>query len=373
MNFIVPTLLGLESFCARELKRMGYDTQVEDGRVMFSGDEHALADANINLRTGERVLIKVAEFEALTFEELFENTKNAPWSDYIPCGGAFPVKGHSLKSQLASVPDCQKIIKKAVASKLGEKYGFEKVPEDGELYQIQFSIRKNVVTLMIDTSGAPLHKRGYRTLHNLAPLRETIASAMIMLSYWKYETPLIDPFCGSGTIPIEAVMFKKNIAPGVNRAFAAENFSYIQNSVWEQAREKAKSFERDIPLEVYGYDINPECVSISEENARRSGTDGYIKFAQRDVRKFFVEENCGSVICNPPYGERLGEKKECYNLYADMGKVFRNYDMWSYYILASDEDFEKHIGQKADKKRKVYNGMIKCNIYQYFDKMHKIK
>ena len=371
MNFIVPTLLGMESFCARELKRMGYETQTEDGRVMFSGDESAIAAANINLRTGERVLIKVAEFEATSFEELFENTKNAPWSDYITSDGAFPVKGHSLKSQLASVPDCQKIIKKAIATNLGNKYGMETLPENGAMYQIQFSIRKNIVTLMIDTSGMPLHKRGYRTLHNLAPLRETIASAMVMLSYWKYETPLVDPFCGSGTIPIEAVMFKKNIAPGINRSFAAESFPNIPKEIWTLEREKAKSLERDIPLEVYGYDINPECVKISEENARRSGTDAFIKFEQRDVRKFSPSAETGSVICNPPYGERLGEKKECYKLYSDMGKIFRKYPMWSYYILASDEDFEKHLGDKSDRKRKVYNGMIKCNIFQYFDKAHK--
>lgn len=371
MDFIVPTLLGLEYFSARELKRMGYEPHSEDGRVMFSGDEYALARANVNLRTGERVLIKVAEFEAQTFEELFENTKKADWSRFIPVNGVFPVKGHSLKSQLASIPDCQKIIKKAIATSLGEKYGMERMPENGAMYQIQFSIRKNVVTLMIDTSGVPLHKRGYRTLHNLAPLRETIASAMVMMSFWKYETPFVDPFCGSGTLPIEAVMFKRNMAPGVNRSFAAESFEWIPKSVWDEERERARSFERDIPLEVYGYDINPECVRISEENAKRCGIDSYISFKQADALSFAPVSSEGTVICNPPYGERIGDREECFKLYGKLGKVFGKYDMWSYYILAADEDFEKHFGAKADKKRKVYNGMIKCNVYQFFDKNHK--
>ncbi len=368
MNFdlIVPTLLGLESFCARELNRMGYETKTEDGRVMFSGDETSIARANINLRTGERVLIKVGEFKAESFEELFENTKSLDWSRYIPLGAAFPVTGHSLKSQLASIPDCQKIIKKAVATSLGSSYGIDYLPEDGAAYKIKFSIRKDIVTLMIDTTGEPLHKRGYRTEANLAPLRETIAAAMVLLSFWKYETPLVDPFCGSGTILIEAAMFKRNIAPGINRSFAAENFPYISDTVWMEERKRAKEAERDIPLKLFGSDVDAECLKIAQNNAKRAGVDDCITFAQKDAGDFTAPEEYGAVICNPPYGERIGEKRECEKLYNALGKAFSKNPHWSYYILTSHEDFEKFYNKKADKKRKVYNGMIKCNVYQYF-------
>jgi len=368
LDFVVPTLLGLEAFCAKELKRMGYETTVEDGRVMFSADETAVARANINLRTGERVLIKVAEFEARSFEELFDKTKNIDWSIYIPFGGCFPVKGHSLKSQLASIPDCQAIIKKAVATSLGEKYGEEQLPETDALYKIQFSIRKDVVTLMIDTSGAPLYKRGYRTESNDAPLRETIAAAMVILSYWKYETPLVDPFCGSGTILIEAAMFKRNIAPGINRSFVSESFPYIPSDVWESERASARAAKRDLPLELYGYDTDPECIKIASANAERAGVLDCISFGVADAADFEAPSRVGSVICNPPYGERLGEKSECEVLYRKIGKAFLKNDFWSFYILTSHEGFEKLFGKTASKRRKVYNGMIKCNIYQYFGK-----
>lgn len=368
MNFelIVPTLLGLEAFCARELKRLGYETHTEDGRVMFSGDESAIAAANINLRTGERVLIKVGEFKAESFQELFENTKKLPWHIFIPLGGVFPVTGHSLKSQLASIPDCQKIIKKAIATELGREYGMDMLPETGDLFKIKFSIRKNIVTLMIDTSGDPLYKRGYRTESNMAPLRETIAAALVLLSFWKYETPLVDPFCGSGTILIEAAMFKRNIAPGINRSFAAEKFPYISSDIWEREREKAKSAIRELPLRLYGSDIDSECLKIAENNARRAGVEDCISFSLADAADFVTPEKYGAVICNPPYGERLGEKKECEELYRKLGRAFSKNKNWSYYILTSHEGFEALYGRKADKKRKLYNGMIKCDVYQYF-------
>ena len=366
-ELVIPTLLGLESFTAREVKRLGYtDIKTEDGRITFRGDAAAICRANIGIRTGERVLLKIGEFHAETFEELFQQTKALPWSHFIPREGAFPVKGHSLKSTLASVRDCQAIIKKAVAVSLGETYGCTQLPEDGALYQIQFSIHKNKVLLMIDTSGQPLHKRGYRIQSNLAPLRETIAAAMVMVSYWKFEYPLIDPFCGSGTIPIEAAMIKKNISPGMHRSFSAEQFPWLPEKLWKLARDEAASLIRHIPLDITGIDIDQKTVEIARQNAVRAGLDGVIRFHAGDARHITSDRAYGAVICNPPYGERLGEKKDCEALYRQIGKAFSALPDWSYYILTSNEAFEGLFGRRADKKRKIYNGMIKCNLYQYF-------
>jgi len=368
-ELIVPTLFGLEAFVVRELKRLGYEnTTTEDGRVTFSGDSLAICRANLWLRSGERVLVKVAEFNALSFEELFENTKAIDWSRFIPVNGAFPVKGFSLKSKLASVRDCQAIIKKAVVDSLGASYGITQLPEDEECYQIQFSIMKDRVTLMIDTSGESLHKRGYRKISNAAPLRETIAAAMVMMSYWKFEYPFADPFCGSGTIPIEAAMFKRNIAPGLLRNFSAESFNFIPEKLWAQARDEAISLKRDTPLEIFASDIDPEAVEIATENARLAGVDDVIKPKIANALDFSCSSPYGTIICNPPYGERLSDVKECEKLYAKMGKAFSALADWSYYVLASNENFEKLFGKKADKKRKIYNGMIKCNVYQFFGK-----
>ncbi len=368
MEFAVPTLMGLESFTARELKRLGYETKTEDGRVCFSGKSEDIARANMFLRTGERVLIKVSEFTALSFEELFEKTKAIDWSLFLDKNASFPVKGHTLKSQLASVRDCQAIIKKAIAVSLSEKYKTEWLPEDGVNYQIQFNILKDRVTLMIDTSGEPLHKRGYRIKSNLAPLRETIAASIVMLSYWKFEDVLCDPFCGSGTIPIEAVSFKKNIAPGINRSFQAENYPFIPQNAWEDAREEAKSNIRDLKLQIYASDIDKDCIEISKENAKRAGVLSDINFTVKNALDFKSDLSGGTIMCNPPYGERLGEKKECEELYKAFGKTFKNLDNWSLYLLTSNEKFESLFGKKADKKRKLYNGMIKCDLYQYFSK-----
>lgn len=369
IEITVPTLLGMEAFAAKEIRRLGYETTaVEDGRITFSGDLEAVCRTNIQLRTGERALIKIGEFQALSFEELFEKTYSLDWERWIGKNSAFPVKGHCLKSKLASTRDAQAIIKKAIAKRLSQKYGIEWLPEDGNVYQIQFSIMKDKVTLMIDTSGEPLHKRGYRQKSNLAPLRETIAAAMVMMSYWKFEYPLCDPFCGSGTIPIEAAMFKRNIAPGINRSFAAQNFVQFEPQLWEKAREEAKSLERDIPLEIYAYDIDADTVSLAERNARIAGVEKYIKFKRTDAADFYTETPNGTIICNPPYGERLSDKKECEILYRKIGKTFSRLNNWSYYILTSHEGFEEIFGRKADKRRKLYNGMIKCNVYQYFGK-----
>lgn len=365
-ELVVPTLFGLEAFVSREIKKLGYETTVEDGRVTFRGDANAICRVNIWLRTGERVLIKVGEFSAVTFDELFEQTKALPWNRYIPKNGAFPVKGFCLKSQLASMRDCQAIIKKAVAESLSRSYGISWLPEDEEAYQLQFSVMKDKVTLMIDTSGDGLHKRGYRRIANAAPLKETIAAAMIMLSYWKYEYPLADPFCGSGTIPIEAAMFKRNIAPGLLRGFSAQNFRFIPTSLWNEAKEEAMSLKRDTPLTIYASDIDSSVVETAAENAKLAGVDDVVKPISAKAEDFYNSERFGSVICNPPYGERMGDAAECEKLYNNIGKAFKNLQDWSYYIIASNENFETFFGQRANKKRKLYNGTIKCNIYQYF-------
>ncbi len=366
-EIVVTTLFGLEALAAREIRRLGYETSlVEDGRVCFRGDWQAVCRANLWIRTGERVLIKVGEFSAVTFDELFEKTKKIDWSNWVGKNDAFPVKGYSLKSTLASVRDCQSIIKKAIANGLSEAYGTTWHEESGIKYQIQFSIFKDKVTLMLDTSGEGLHKRGYRQISNIAPLKETLAAALVELSHWKYEYPLCDPFCGSGTIPIEAAMIKRNIAPGIMRSFAAEKFSQIADSIWGQARDEAKSLKRDVPLEIYSYDIDSVTVEIAKANAQKAGVGEFVKPQTGDARNIHFDMPYGTIICNPPYGERIGEIKECEKLYKEIGVSFKKLDKWSYYIITSNENFEKIFGKTANKKRKLYNGMIKCNLYQFF-------
>lgn len=366
-EIVVPVLFGLEAFTAKEIRRLGYETvSVEDGRVTFEGGYRDAYRANLWLRTGERVLIKAAEFDALTFEELFEKTKAVDWQRFLSINSAFPVRGHSVKSQLASVRDCQAIIKKAIATKMSQSCGVEWLPEDGTQYQIQFSILKDKVTLMIDTSGEPLHKRGYRQYSNAAPLRETIAAAMVMMSYWKFEYPLLDPFCGSGTIPIEGALFKRNIAPGLGREFAMNGFDQMTQSIISEAADEAQSLEKDVPLEIYASDIDKSCTELTRSNAEKAGVGQFITVSNQKAEDIFIDKPYGTIICNPPYGERMGEKKECERLYSNIGKNFKRLDKWSYYILTSNENFEKLFGQRASKKRKIYNGMIKCNIYQYF-------
>ena len=366
-EIIIPCIFGLEALIAKELKWLGYEThKVEDGRVTFLGTFEDVARVNLNLRCGERVLIKVGEFSAVSFEELFEKTKALDWSHWLSKSSAFPVKGFCLKSTLASMRDCQAIIKKAIVSSLSQKYGIEWFEEDGATYQIQFSVMKDLVTLMIDTSGDGLHKRGYRRISNAAPLKETIAAAMVMLSFWKYEYPLCDPFCGSGTLPIEAAMFKRNIAPGLMRTFACEGFEQSDPVLWSRLREEAESKIRNTPLTILASDIDPKSIEIATENARIAGLSDVIKPQVLDATKFTSDIRYGSIICNPPYGERLSDAKECQKLYHDMGKAFEKLPDWSYYILASDENFETNFGRKADKRRKIYNGMIKCNIFQYY-------
>ena len=366
-EIIITTLFGLESVTAREVRCMGYETSsVEDGRVTFLGDMEAVFKANLWIRTGERVLIKVAEFTAVTFEELFEQTKSVKWHHWIGKDDAFPIKGYSLKSILASVRDCQAIIKKAIAESLSEKHGISWFEETGAVYQIQFSLLKDKVTLMIDTSGEGLHKRGYRRVSNAAPLKETLAAAMVELSHWKYEYPLCDPFCGSGTIPIEAAMIKRNIAPGLWRSFAFERFSQTDMRMWNMIKEEAEASEKNIALDICACDIDADTVEIARCNADNAGVGAFVKPFQGDARKIMTAKSYGTVICNPPYGERLGEIKECERLYREIGLNFQKWDKWSYYIITSNENFEKCFGKKSNKKRKLYNGMIKCNLYQFF-------
>lgn len=364
----VPCPLGTESITAHQVRELGYETtNVVDGSVSFEGDEEAIALANINLRSGERVLIKMGEFKAITFTELFDNVKKLPWENFIGKNDAFPVKGYSLKSKLFSVPDCQSIIKKAVVSRLSEKYNITWFEETGAMYKIQFAIMKDIVSVFIDTTGAPLYKRGYRAEGVLAPLRETLAFSMIDISRWRGDRPFADPFCGSGTIPIEAALYALNIAPGKMRHFECEKWDMFKNNVFHDARQEALDNERrDEKVEIYGSDIDPEAVSLAISNAKKAGVSDKIKFFRADVKDVRAFKDKGIVMCNPPYGERLMDTKSVERLYKTMGRKFTEFENASKLILTSFENFENFYGKKADKKRKLYNGMLKCNLYMYF-------
>ncbi len=359
---------GLEAVVARELKALGYENQrTENGKVTFTGNEQAICRANLWLRSADRVLVKMGEFKALSFEELFQQTKALPWEQWLPAEACFPVKGKSVKSQLYSVPDCQAIVKKAVVEKLKETYCREWFEETGPVYTIEVAILKDVVTLTIDTTGPGLHKRGYRKLSAEAPLKETLAAAMVSLSRWQPERTLIDPFCGSGTIPIEAALIGQNIAPGLNRDFAAEKWPNLPTRYWEEAREEARDLaEYDRPLRIIGSDIDKNVLSLARYHARQARVDGQIHFQRQPVKDLSSKFKYGYIICNPPYGERLGEKKEVEHLYREMGKVFKELGTWSFYVLTANENFEKLFGRQADKKRKLYNGRIKVDFYQFF-------
>lgn len=368
LTIVVPTLFGVESITAREIKALGYEVvRVEDGRVTFTGDASAVCRANLWLRTGERVLIQIGQFEAVTFDELFEKSKALPWEKWITKHVAFPVKGSSVKSKLFSVSDCQSILKKSIVERLKQSYDVDWFDEQGAVYQVVFTILRDQVTLMLDTSGAGLHKRGYRLKSNQAPLRETVAAALLELSVWHENRPFADPFCGSGTFPIEAAMIASRRAPGLHRPFAGEKFSQLDRHLWNQAREEAEDlYIQDAAPMIFGYDIDPDCVALSLENARRAGVEHMISVSERDVAAFHQPEEYGVVVCNPPYGERLGDVKSARRLYGLMGRQFGECPTWSVYALTSDEEFEQFYGKKADKKRKIYNGMLKCDCYQYF-------
>ena len=369
MNYrmCVPCLLGLEGPIADELKRLDIpDVAAENGRVFFSGGDAELARANICLRVGERVLIELGSFEARSFDELFEGTKALPWEAMLPSDAAFPVKGYSLNSTLFSVSDCQKIIKKAVVERLKSVYGLEWFPETGALYQIQFSIMKDRVSLCIDTSGDGLHKRGYRPAHNAAPLKETMAAAMVKFSRYRGRDDFCDPFCGSGTIPIEAALIAKNRAPGLNRSFTAQRWQSIPPRVWKDEREAARAREFRGDYRIVGSDVDPKALEIARENARRAGVDDVVRFEQADAMQFDRRTERGVIVTNPPYGERIMEKQEAEALYRGFGQALARCENWSLYLLSSHTEFERCFGRPADKKRKLYNGMIKCELFMYF-------
>ena len=374
MEFSVPCLFGLEGLAGDELRRLDMENvRVENGRVLFSGDGLALARANVCLRTGERVLIVLADFKATTFEELFQGVYRANLEDYIPRDGVFPVKGHCLNSQLMSVPDCQAIVKKAASRRLGEKYGVNWLPETGAKYQLQFSIMNDRVQLYLDTTGPGLHKRGYRANGNDAPLRETLAAAMVMLTHYRGREFLWDGFCGSGTIPIEAALIAKNKAPGAFRRFSAEAFSWLDPKLWGQVRTEAKDKEFHGNYRILGSDNDPKCVSLSMANARKAGLGDLIEFKDGDATKMSLPTDEGIFIANPPYGQRMMEQKSAQRLYADLGRHLRYADGWKKYIITSEPEFEHYFGARADKKRKLYNGMIKCDYYMYLNSQRKNK
>lgn len=368
MKFSVPCLLGLEGLIADELRRMdAQNVAAQNGRVDFEGDESILARANICSRYAERILIRMGEFRAETFEELFQGVKKIPWEMFIGEKDAFPVKGYSLDSKLFSVSDCQAIIKKAVVERLKAKYNLNWFEETGTVYQLQFSIMKDTVTLFIDSTGAGLHKRGYRPVANAAPIKETLAAAMAELAHLRHYHTLYDPMCGSGTILIEGAMKALNIAPGIHRSFACEKFPMIDESVWRQERARAGDLViRDADFKAYGSDIDFNALQIAQENARRAGVAMKIDFSKRDIKDFKRRSEKGTVICNPPYGERMLDIKNAEDIYRTMGKIFTPEHGWAYYIITPDEEFEKVFGRKADKRRKLYNGMIKCQLYMYF-------
>lgn len=368
MKFSVPCLLGLEGLIADELRRMdAQNVAAQNGRVDFEGDEAVLARANICSRYAERILIRMGSFRAETFEELFQGVKKIPWEMFIGEKDAFPVKGYSLDSKLFSVSDCQAIIKKAVVERLKAKYNLNWFEETGTVYQIQFSIMKDTVTLFIDSTGAGLHKRGYRPVANAAPIKETLAAAMAELARVRHYHTLYDPMCGSGTILIEGAMKALNIAPGIHRTFACEKFPMINESVWRQERARAGDLViRDADFKAFGSDIDFNALQIAQENARRAGVAMKIDFSKRDIKDFVRKSEKGTVICNPPYGERMLDIKNAEDIYRTMGKIFTPEHGWAYYIITPDEEFETVFGRKADKRRKLYNGMIKCQLYMYF-------
>ena len=366
-KYVATCLFGLERLLDEEIDALGYKRLYTiDGRTVFEGDESAAARCNIGLRYAERVFILVGECHAESFEQLFEGTRSLPWEEYIGERDAFPVSGHSIKSALFSIPDCQKIVKKAVVERLKTKYRSSWFDEDGKKYQIEFFILKNEVMLMIDTSGAALHKRGYRPGTLEAPLRETLAAALATVARPREDVLFWDPFCGSGTIAIEAAMIMTNRAPGLLRKFDGENFDFIDKKVWENARDEAKSAIKETKFEAYASDINPECVAYAKECVKRAGVAANVKAFERDALKITTGGRRGTIVCNPPYGERMFTMAETEELYRKMGAHFRTLEPWQIYVITSHEGFERLYGRKADKVRKLYNGMIPCYYYQFF-------
>lgn len=368
-ELFAPCHFGLEAVLKREIIDLGYEvTEVVDGRVSFEGDEEAIARCNVFLRTTERVMLKVGSFKAVTFDELFEKTKALPWENFIPKDGKFWVKkASSIKSKLFSPSDIQRIVKKAIVDRLSGKYNILRFPEDGSEYPIRITILKDEVTVGLDTSGESLHKRGYRRLTVKAPITETLAAALISLTPWKKDRLLIDPFCGSGTIPVEAAMIGLNIAPGMKRDFQAMAWDNIlPKSLFKEAKKEAEDLiDRETKLSIQGYDLDTSALDAARGNLSFAGLEGNIHFQQRDMRDISSAKKYGFIITNPPYGERLEEKEAMPQLYREMGKAFQRLDEWSYYIITGFEDAPKYFGRKPDKNRKIYNGMMKTYFYSY--------
>lgn len=367
MTLIATATFGLEAVVAREVRDLGFtDVQVENARISFKSDAAGLARANLWLRSADRVLVEVGQFPAHSFEELFEKTRSLPWADWLPENALFPVEGKSIRSQLYSVSDCQAIVKKAIVESLKTRYHRQWFEENGPRYPIEVALLNDMATLTIDTSGAGLHKRGYRKLSAAAPLKETLAAALVRLSRWHPERPFIDPCCGSGTIPIEAALIALNIAPGIKRTFTAEKWPQIPRRSWELARQEARDLTRTAKLEIRGSDSDAEVLSLARYHARQAGVNDCIHWQQAPVSKLRIRPPYPCVICNPPYGERLEDRDTVEQLYREMGPVFKSIETGSFFVLTAHKGFERLLGRRADKRRKLYNGRIECTYYQYF-------
>jgi putative N6-adenine-specific DNA methylase len=370
-ELIATAPMGLEAVVAREVKDLGYEPRAENGRVSFDADELAVCRSNFWLRTADRVLVKLGEFPATTFEELFQGVRSLPWDEWIPASGNFHINGRSHKSLLTSVPAVQSVVEKAVVERLKQKYRLDWFPKTGAKYYVEVSLLKDVATLTLDTSGPGLHKRGYRKLAAEAPIKETLAAAMILLSRWHPERPFMDPCCGSGTIPLEAAMIGLNIAPGLHREFDAGRWERVGPALWQQARDEAFDLaDYDRKLEITGSDSNGEVLEMARHHARSAGLTRSVTFRQLPVTEVRAESKYGYLITNPPYGERLGEREAVEQLYREMGQMYRNLPDWSVYVITAYKEFERCFGRRADKKRKLYNGRIECDLYQYHGTYH---
>ena len=367
LTFAIPCLFGLEGLVGDEVRRLGLSgVQVENGRVLCQGTMADLPRLNVNLRCGERVLVLLASFPARSFEALYQGTAAVPWEEFIPREGRFPVKGHALDSQLHSVPDCQKIVNKAAAERLGRAYGLQRLPETGEKHLSQFAILRDQCSLYLDTTGPGLHKRGYRAVGVEAPLRETLAAAMVLLSRYRGRDPFRDPFCGSGTIAIEAALIAKNRAPGLDRSFDAQRWACVDSRFWLDAAGEAMDREFDGQYDIWGGDIDPKAVRIARENAVKAGVEELVRFETADAARLRCQGEYGQIVTNPPYGERMLEKQEAEALYAAFGQAYRSIPpKWRVLVLTSHPEFERFFGRKADRERKLYNGMMKCALYQF--------
>lgn len=366
-TLIATSSFGIESLVAQELRNLGcHGMTIENGKVIFPGDEKDIARCNIWLRTADRVLIKMAEFKATDYEELFQETQKVRWEEVIPIDGKIHVVGKSVRSRLTSVPDCQAIVKKSIIKSMKRRYKVDQFPESGPVYKIEISLLKDVGTITIDTTGRGLHKRGYREDTGKAPLRENLAAALVILSRWTPERVLADPLCGSGTIPIEAALIGKNVAPGVNRNFVAETWKHMTKKLWDDVREDARRQENNRSFRISASDSDGQVLRKARDNAVNAGVGDLISFQRQQVENFRSPRKYGCLICNPPYGERVGETREVESLYRSLGEVFSRLDSWSFFVLTAHPGFESFFGKKADKNRKLYNGNIKCYFYEYF-------